>query len=74
MNVSVVIPCHNGSSYIEQCIKSVAEQTDYNSVSEILVVNDGSTDDSLQILNRLKLDLNQLKIIEVYLHRKHLYI
>ena len=63
MNVSVVIPCHNGSAYIEQCIKSVAEQTDYNSVSEILVVDDGSTDDSPQILNRLKLDLNKLKII-----------
>ena len=63
MNVSVVIPCHNGSAYIEQCIKSVVGQTDYNSVSEILVVNDGSTDDSLQILNRLKLDLNKLKII-----------
>ena len=63
MNVSVVIPCHNGSAYIEQCIKSVVEQTDYNSVSEILVVDDGSTDDSPQILNRLKLDLNQLKII-----------
>ena len=63
MNVSVVITCHNESAYIEQCIKSVAEQTDYNSVSEILVVDDGSTDDSPQILNRLKLDLNKLKII-----------
>ena len=64
MNVSVVIPCHNGSAYIEQCLKSVVEQTDYNSVSEILVVDDGSTDDSLQILNRLKLDINKLKIIQ----------
>ena len=63
MNVTVVITCHNESVYIEQCIKSVVEQTDYNSVSEIFVVDDGSTDDSPQILNRLKLDLNKLKII-----------
>ena len=63
MSVSVVVPCHNEAKYIEQCIKSIIEQSDYSSISEILVVDDGSTDESPQILKQLKLKFNKLKII-----------
>jgi len=63
MSVSVVVPCHNEAKYIEQCIKSIVEQSDYSSISEILVVDDGSTDESPQILKQLKLKFNKLKII-----------
>ena len=63
MNVSVVVPCHNEAKYIEQCIKSIIEQSDYSSISEIFVVDDGSTDESPQILKQLKLKFNKLKII-----------
>ena len=63
MRVSVVVPCHNEAKYIEQCIKSIVEQSDYSSISEILVVDDGSTDESPQILKQLKLKFNKLKII-----------
>ena len=63
MSVSVVVPCHNEAKYIEQCIKSIIEQSDYSSISEIFVVDDGSTDESPQILKQLKLKFNKLKII-----------
>ena len=63
MSVSVVVPCHNEAKYIEQCIKSIVEQSDYNSIRDILVVDDGSTDESPQILKQLKLKFNKLKII-----------
>ena len=63
MSVSVVVPCHNEAKYIEQCIKSIIEQSDYSGISEILVVDDGSTDESPQILKQLKLKFNKLKII-----------
>lgn len=46
--VSVIIPVFNGDLYIEACIRSVMCQT-YENI-EIIVVNDGSTDGSLRII------------------------
>lgn len=41
--VSIIIPVYNGSDYIEEAIESALSQTYTN--YEILVINDGSTDD-----------------------------
>lgn len=43
--VSVIIPVYNSSEYIEECLNSVISQVYTN--LEIIVINDGSTDDSL---------------------------
>lgn len=48
--VSVVIPLFNQADYVGQCIESVLAQT-YKDV-EVIVVNDGSTDSSLEIIKR----------------------
>ncbi len=45
--ISVVIPVYNVSKYLKQCLDSILNQTYHN--LEILLVNDGSTDDSLAI-------------------------
>ena len=63
MSVSVVVPCHNEAKYIEQCIKSIIEQSDYNSIKDIFVIDDGSTDETPQILKQLKQKFNKLNII-----------
>jgi len=48
--VSVVIPCYNAEDYIEETIVSVLEQS-YRNV-EVVVVNDGSTDSSEQVIKK----------------------
>jgi glycosyltransferase involved in cell wall biosynthesis len=50
-SIAVVIPLFNGFNYIEQALQSVFRQT--LPPTEIIVVNDGSTDGSVQIVERL---------------------
>lgn len=49
--VSILIPVHQAEKYIEQCVRSVFDQT-YRQL-EIIVVDDGSTDKSLDIIKQL---------------------
>lgn len=44
--VSVIVPAYNCEQYIEKCIKSIEDQ-DYSNL-EIIIVNDGSTDTTVQ--------------------------
>ncbi len=46
---SIIIPTYNASRYIKPCIESVITQDEKN--IEILIVDDGSTDDTIDILN-----------------------
>lgn len=50
MNISIVVPVYNVESYLEKCIHSVLEQN-FNGTYEVICVNDGSTDQSKEILN-----------------------
>jgi len=63
MSVSVIVTCHNEEAYIEQCFNSVMQQSVYRDIKEIFIVDDGSTDSSPQILAKLKLSCDKLKII-----------
>ncbi|MBR3133262.1 MAG: glycosyltransferase family 2 protein [Clostridia bacterium] len=59
--VSVVIPVHNSHKHIEECLNSVINQTYKN--LEIVVVDDLSTDNTVQIIEGLK--DNRIKIIKL---------
>lgn len=62
VDFSVIIPVYNSSSYLEQCIQSVLSQTYKN--LEIILINDGSTDDSLSICNRLAKGNARVKVFD----------
>ena len=59
--ISIVIPAYNAGKYIEKCIQSIINQTYRN--FEIIIVNDGSTDNTKAICEKyVKLD-NRIKLI-----------
>ena len=60
LNISVCIPTYNQSAYLERSIKSAYNQS-YQAM-EIIVCDDGSTDDSKVVLERLKSEIPSLKV------------
>ncbi len=60
--ISVVVPVFNQERYVEKCLKSILQQDTTN--LEVIVVNDGSTDNSLSIINRLATKDRRLMIID----------
>ena len=52
--ISVVVTCYNHQDYIEQCLRSIFEQT-YRNI-ELLVLDDGSSDKSAQIIQETLAD------------------
>lgn len=59
--VSIVIPIYNVEKYLNECIDSVVAQTYIN--LEIIVINDGSSDDSLQILHSYGSNYENIKVL-----------
>lgn len=59
--VSIVVPLYNKSEYIGECLESLGAIP--VSECEIIVVNDGSTDSSLDVVNEWAVKLKNLKII-----------
>ena len=64
--ISIFIPAHNEENTIEATITSVCESEYYKNDKpnyEVIVINDGSTDSTGEILAEIKKDLPQLKIV-----------
>lgn len=57
--VSVILPAYNASNYIREAIESILNQT-YNNF-ELIIINDGSTDNTLRIINTY--DDSRIKLI-----------
>lgn len=61
MKVSIIIPAYNGEAFLEECLQSVMAQTfrDF----EAIIVNDGSTDGTLEIAKRYADRDSRFKIV-----------
>ena len=59
--VSIIVPVYNVENTIERCLESLVKQT-YKNI-EILLINDGSQDNSLNICEEYKNNDNRIKII-----------
>ena len=59
--ISIITPAYNAEKYIERCVKSVINQT-YKNIEHI-IVDDGSTDNTGKILDKLKKSDERIKVI-----------
>lgn len=62
MILSIIIPCYNMESYIKRCYNSLQIQIDADDV-EFIFVNDGSTDNTLSILQVIEKSDNRVVIV-----------
>ncbi|MBR6327686.1 MAG: glycosyltransferase family 2 protein, partial [Alphaproteobacteria bacterium] len=61
VKISVIMPVYNVEKYLERCLSSICHQT-YQNI-EIICIDDGSTDKSLEILKQFQARDERIKII-----------
>ncbi len=52
--ISVIVPVYNVEEYLEECLNSIVNQTIGLKNLEVILINDGSTDNSLKIMKKFK--------------------
>lgn len=60
-SVDVIIPCYNGEAFVTRAIKSLLSQT--HKIENILVINDGSTDGTVDLIEELALLNPSIRLI-----------
>lgn len=58
--ISVIIPVYNTEEFVEEAVRSIMDQTLRD--IEIIIINDGSTDNSLSIIEKLAKEDNRIQI------------
>ena len=52
IDISIIVPAYNAEKYLKACLESLINQTKKD--IEIIAINDGSEDNTLDILNEYK--------------------
>ena len=61
MKFSIIVPAYNVAQYIEECVESILNQ-DYDNY-EVIVVDDGATDETPQIIDNFAQKSEKVKVI-----------
>lgn len=61
--ISLITPNYNGARWIDECLRSVAGQTLSQELIEMIIVDDGSTDQSLEIIEGYTHLIHNLRIV-----------
>ena len=60
--VSIIIPVYNAAPYLNKCIETALHQT-YSNI-EVILINDGSKDNSLEICKEYAAADSRIKVID----------
>lgn len=63
MDLSIIVPVYNVEKYIRPCIESIFKQGLDEADYEVIIVNDGSTDRSMEMISDIIQEHNNIKII-----------
>ena len=69
LKISILIPCHNEEQSVESCVRSCFRQT--RLPDEVVVVNDGSTDNSARILGQFSHAIKMVTILKATGNKSH---
>ena len=67
--VSILIPCYNGEKFLDRCFKCLLKQT-YKNI-EVIIVNDGSTDNSENIILKYKKEIEKKGFKFLYIYQEN---
>lgn len=62
IKISIIIPVYNAEKYLEECVNSLLVQS-YSNI-EIILIDDGSTDESLILLQKYALEDKRIKLLQ----------
>ena len=63
LQLSIILPIYNVAPYVEKCIRSLEDQDIPKDTYEIICVNDGSPDNSQQIVEKLQQEFSNIILI-----------
>lgn len=62
IRISIILPCYNVAQYIDRCLESIKVQSFQECEYEIICINDGSTDNTLEVLTKWDKKFSNIKI------------
>jgi glycosyltransferase involved in cell wall biosynthesis len=63
MDISIIVPIYNSEKYLERCLNSIVLQN-YEDF-ELILINDGSTDNSLKICNKYQNNYSRVNVVNL---------
>ncbi len=61
LSISVIVPAYNCGEFLHNCVLSILTSIDQN--SEVLIINDGSTDNTLDVAHNMSIRDSRVRII-----------